>query len=119
MKLSRVCTRVEPTTAEKPDSPDNTVLYCPLRGEDQNAKSKPTQSQQSPANAPEESVYLEVVTATGDLARVLAREKGGVEIEFKFTAWRFDPPLADSFFHFDVPPGVAIVNGESPAESKP
>ncbi len=33
MKLSRVCARVEPTTAEKPATPGNTVLYCPLRGE--------------------------------------------------------------------------------------
>lgn len=119
MKLSRVCARVELTTTEKPDSPDDSVLYCPLRGEDTNTNPKTTQSQQSPANSPEESVYLEVVPATGDLARVLAREKGGVEIEFKFTAWRFDPPLSDTFFRFDVPPGVAIVNGESPAASKP
>jgi len=119
MKLSRVCARVEPATAEKPDNPDNTVLYCPLRGDDTRPDPKSTQASQSKADAPEESVYLEVVPATGDLARVLAREKGGVEIEFKFTAWRFDPPLADSFFRFDVPPGVAIVNGESPAESKP
>jgi outer membrane lipoprotein carrier protein len=119
MKLSRVCARVEPATSEKPDNPDNTVLYCPLRGDDTRPDPKSTQASQSKADAPEESVYLEVVPATGDLARVLAREKGGVEIEFKFTAWRFDPPLADSFFRFDVPPGVAIVNGESPAESKP
>ena len=34
MKLSRVCARVEPTTAEKPDTLGNTVLYCPLRGEE-------------------------------------------------------------------------------------
>jgi outer membrane lipoprotein carrier protein len=119
MKLSRVCARVEATTAEKPDTPGNTVLFCPQRGEDTHSKSKPANAEQSPSDAPDESVFLEVVPATGDLARVLAREKGGVEIEFKFTAWRFDPPLADDFFRFDVPPGVAIVNGESPTESKP
>ena len=68
---------------------------------------------------PDESVYLEVAPATGELARVLVREKGGVEIEFKFGGWRFDPPIADSYFRFDVPPGVAIVNGESAAESRP
>lgn len=119
MKLSRVCARVEPTMAEKPTTPGNTVLYCPLRGEE----SAPQQAASAAANAqdsrPDESVYLEVVPATGELARVLVREKGGVEIEFKFASWRFDPPVADSFFRFDVPPGVAIVNGESSAESRP
>jgi outer membrane lipoprotein carrier protein len=119
MKLSRVCARVEPATAEKPATPGNTVLYCPLRGEEnapQHAASAATTTQDG---GPEESVYLEVTPATGELARVLVREKGGVEIEFKFASWRFDPPLADSFFRFDVPSGVAIVNGESSAESRP
>jgi outer membrane lipoprotein-sorting protein len=78
--------------------------------------------QQQPSaqqSTPNDSVFLEVVPATGELARVLVREKAGVEVEFKFTAWRFDPLVADSFFRFDVPPGVAIVNAESPAESSP
>src|SRR5580692_1957321 len=118
MKLSRVCARVELTTAEKPATPGNTVVYCPLRGEEtkkQPASSAPNNQQ----STPNDSVFLEVVRATGELARVLVREKAGIEVEFKFTAWRFDPPLADSFFRFDVPRGVAIVNAESPAESSP
>jgi outer membrane lipoprotein carrier protein len=118
MKLFRVCARVEPTTAEKPDNPDNQVLYCALRGEDAQSKPKPDAAP-SPSDGPEESVYLEVVPGTGDLARVLARERGGVTIEFKFASWRFNPPLTDTFFKFDVPSGVAIVNGESSAESMP
>jgi outer membrane lipoprotein carrier protein len=119
MKLSRVCARVEATTDEEPATPGNAVLYCPLRGEG----SAPQQAASAAANRrdsrPDESVYLEIAPATGELARVLVREKGGVEIEFKFASWRFDPPVADSFFRFDVPPGVAIVNGESSAESRP
>lgn len=119
MKLSRVCARVELATAEKPGTPGNAVLYCPLRGEE--TKSPHTRSDGvdlQPAT-PDESVYLEIVPATGELAGVLVREKGGVEIEFQFAAWRFDPPVTDSFFRFEVPPGVAIVNAESPAESRP
>src|SRR5271163_1431519 len=53
MKLSRVCARVEPATAEKPDNPDNTVLYCPLRGDDTRPDPKSTQASQSKADAPE------------------------------------------------------------------
>ena len=117
MKLSRVCARVELATIEKPATPGNTLLYCPLRGEEPgNAASSSPDRQQS---VPSDSVFLEVVPATGDLARVLVRENAGVEVEFKFTAWRFDPTVADSFFRFDVPPGVAIVNAESAAESSP
>jgi outer membrane lipoprotein carrier protein len=118
MKLSRVCARVEAATAEKADAPGNTVLYCPLRGEQ--TKSQPASSHglTNPSAAADEAVYLEIAPATGELARVLVREKGGVEVEFKFTAWRFNPPVSDSFFQFNVPPGVAIVNAESPAESK-
>jgi hypothetical protein len=120
MKLSRVCARVELTSAEKPVTPGNSVLYCPLRGEESNPHpSSADPSANSKATGPEQSVYLEVSPATGELARVLVREKGGVEVEFKFTAWRFDPPLPDSFFRFDVPRGVAIVNAESAAQSSP
>jgi outer membrane lipoprotein carrier protein len=120
MKLSRVCARVEMTVAEKPDTPGNTVLYCPLRGEDRKGKhSNVDNPAEVHAGSPEESVYLEIVPTTGDLARVLVRQKGGVVVEFKFTAWRFDPPVEDSFFRFNVPPGVAIVNAESPVESRP
>src|SRR5271154_4128798 len=61
MKLSRVCARVEPTTAEKPDTVGNTVLLCPLRGEENS-------SQQTAADKPEtnsdQSVYLEIAPDT-------------------------------------------------------
>jgi outer membrane lipoprotein carrier protein len=119
MKLSRVCARVEATTAEKPDTPGNTVLYCPVRGEESTPQHVTGASGETQESRPDESVYLEVAPATGELARVLVREKGGVVIEFKFAQWRFDPPIADSFFRFEVPPGVAIVNGESAVESRP
>jgi outer membrane lipoprotein carrier protein len=119
MKLSRVCARVEPTTAEKPSIPGNEVLYCPLRGEETTPHSGAGGASDSQEGRSEQTVYLEIVPATGELARVLVRDRGGVEIEFKFADWRFDPPIADSFFRFEVPPGVAIVNADPSAESRP
>ncbi|HLZ52574.1 MAG TPA: outer membrane lipoprotein carrier protein LolA [Candidatus Acidoferrum sp.] len=119
MKLSRVCARVVPATDEKPATPGNTVLYCPPRGEEDKPHSGAGKDAGEQASGPEDSIYLEIAPSTGDLARVLVREKGGVEIEFKFGGWRFDPPVADSLFRFEVPLGVAIVNGESPSESRP
>jgi outer membrane lipoprotein carrier protein len=119
MKLSRICARVEPTAAEPPDTPGNIVLYCPLRGEDNKTPHAADGGADNQAAAPDESVYLEIAPTTGELARVLVREKGGVVLEFKFADWRFDPPVPDSYFRFDVPTGVAIVNTETPAESRP
>jgi outer membrane lipoprotein carrier protein len=119
MKLSRVCARVEATTSEQPATPGNTVLYCPLRGQDDKLKQSGDGAAATPEAVSNDSVFLEVVPATGELARVLVREKAGVGVEFKFTAWQFDPPIADSFFRFDVPPGVAIVNAEAVTASSP
>jgi len=118
MKLSRVCARIEFTTAEEPDTPGNTVLYCPLRGGESKPNHVAGEATDSQEAGPDESVFLEIAPATGELARILVRSKGGVAVEFKFAAWRFDPPVTDSFFRFDVPPGVAIVNAESPSESR-
>lgn len=119
MKLSRVCARVEITASEKAATASDIVLYCPLRGE----QSKPKAGARDPAHnqdkGPEQSVYLEVALATGDLTRVLVREKGGVTVEFKFADWHFDPSVPDSFFRFNVPRGVAIVDAGSAAESRP
>ncbi len=119
MKLSRVCARVEPTAAVVPLTHGNSVLYCPLRGEEPKSNHTPNDAVDTQSATLDESVYLEIAPTTGELARVLVREKGGVEIAFQFTAWRFDPPIPESFFRFEVPPGVAIVNAESPTASRP
>src|SRR5580692_2825297 len=71
MKLSRVCARVEPATTEKPDTPGNTVLYCPLRGEENKLPNAPGGAGDNLPAAPDESVYLEIAPTTGELARVL------------------------------------------------
>ena len=117
MKLSRICARIEEASAVHPADVGNTVLHCALRGVRETSGSAGSDDLQDAGQ--EESVYLEVVPVTGELARVLVRESGGVEIEFKFAKWRFDPPVEDSLFRFDVPRGVAIVNGVAPVESKP
>ena len=119
MKLSRICARIEPATAEKPSVAGDVVLYCPLRGEHNKPPSATGEAPEMQDDGPEQSVYLEVAPATGELARILVRERGGIEIEFKFADWRFNPSIPVSFFRFDVPRGVAIVDGESPDESRP
>ena len=115
MKLSRVCEQVLPAIDERPENPEHAMLYCQLRGAA--SKSPKRALGDSPSQKPlnGESVFFEIDTNSGDLARVLVRDPGGVGIEFSFTNWRMDPQVPDSLFRFDVPKGVAIVNGELPS----
>ena len=104
MKVSRVCARVDLATAEKPQTPGDTVLYCALRG---------TQAPDATGHS-QDSVFFEVVPASGELVRILIRQSDSIEVEFRFGSWQYDPPLPPSMFRFDVPPGVAIVKGDLP-----
>jgi outer membrane lipoprotein carrier protein len=114
MKLTRVCEKIQFALDEPAESFGNTVLHCVLKG----AEAR-TQEQSATAGVPDTTaardvVYLEVVQSSGDLVRILVKSTGGVGIEFRFAGWQYNPQVADSLFHFTVPPGVAIVNGELP-----
>ena len=112
VKLSRICARVDLANAEKPDKDGDVVLSCPLKGS--TAKAGQTAGNGA-VDANRDMLLLEVTPDTSQLVRAVVRGSGGVDIEFKFKDWQFDPPLPDSFFRFEVPAGVAIVNGELPA----
>jgi outer membrane lipoprotein carrier protein len=114
MKVSRVCERVGDAINEKPANPGHAMLYCELRGA-ANKSPKPAAGElPSQEHANGEAVFFEVDKSSGDLVRVLIRDPGGIGIEFSFANWRVDPPVPDSFFRFDPPKGVAIVNAELP-----
>lgn len=49
----------------------------------------------------------------GQLVRVLIREPGRVETEFRFGNWEENGFIPEVKFHFEPPPGVAIVDEES------
>ena len=114
MKVSRVCEHVVGAVDEKPENPEHAMLRCELRRA--GSKSSKGASGESPYQKPSNSevVLFEIDTSSGDLVRVLVRDPGGIGIEFSFANWRMDPQVPDSLFHFDVPKGVAIVNGELP-----
>ena len=119
MKVSRVCGKVELAVNEQPDDPADVLLYCVLRGTKPDATGDAKRNPQLSSSRDREGVFFEVVPETGQLARILVRQGGGVEVEFRFTHWQFDPQIADSQFHFSPPLGVAIVNGELPNQSQP
>jgi outer membrane lipoprotein carrier protein len=111
VKLSRICARVDLANAEKPEKDGDVVLSCLLKG----STTKVGQTAGKDAtDSNGDMLFLEIAQDTSQLVRAVERGSGGVDIEFKFKDWQFDPPLPDSFFRFDVPPGVAIVNGELP-----
>jgi len=113
MKISRICSHVELAEQEKPLREGDAVLRCDLRGQGKN-----TGTSASPdaafGNDAADLVFFELARDSGELARIIVRQSGGVAVEFRFENWRFDPPLPESMFHFEPPAGVAIVNGELP-----
>jgi outer membrane lipoprotein-sorting protein len=136
MKVSRVCARLEQATNEKSLSENNVVLRCRVRGASSkeetpkdsavpsksrnNAGSGATQeSPESPVGSQNDVVLFEIDRRSGELARLIVRQSGGVEVEFRFENWHLDPPLPESLFKFEVPTGVAIVNGELPQGDEP
>jgi outer membrane lipoprotein carrier protein len=112
MKLSRVCEKIQFALDELPESSADTVLHCELKGAGARTQEQGATASVPDTTAARDAVYLEVVQSTGDLARILVKSAGGVGIEFRFAGWQYNPQIADSLFHFSVPPGVAIVNGE-------
>src|ERR1041384_5378380 len=106
MKLSRICNKVGFTQQPAPEFSADVMLYCELRG-----ASKPNGGGDSGGKVASAEVrdiaYLEVVQSSGELVRVIANDPGGVGIEFRFANWQLDPKVDDSFFRFQVPPGVA------------
>ena len=107
--LARLCRSVEIVNPKaspggnsepRPASPGNTLLRCIPRSKSEDAG----------------SVLREVLLETdpeAHLVRVLLREAGNMETEFRFAAWQENIAVPESKFHFQPPPGVAIVNEET------
>ena len=117
MKISRVCSRVQLAESEKPLGEGNAVLRCKPRGQKQDAASGAEAAPVLGVSS-SDAVLFEVTRDTGELARLIVRQAGGIEVEFRFENWRFAPALPDAMFRFEPPAGVAIVTGELP-DGKP
>lgn len=111
-KLSRICQQIQLSIAVAPENPGDAVLYCMPRGEEPQHTNPHQLEPISPGHGEGDAIFLEVAQDSGELVRALVQGRGGVEVEFRFTQWKMDPRVPDSMFRFDVPLGVAIVNGE-------
>lgn len=78
-------------------SVENTVLRC-----------SPRENSPDPGERIRE-VLLEV-DSDARLVRVLIRQPGKLETEFRFGNWEENLPIPETKFHFDPPSGVAIVD---------
>jgi hypothetical protein len=45
------------------------------------------------------------------------RQPGNAETEFRFGSWQLNIPIAEAKFHFEAPPGVAIVDEATLADA--
>jgi outer membrane lipoprotein carrier protein len=113
MRISRICSRVEFAEHENPLRQGDAVLHCIVRGQSKTAENA-NSADNAFGNDKADAIFFEVARDTGELARIIVRHAGGIQVEFRFENWRFDPPTPEAMFHFEPPPGVAIVNGELP-----
>ncbi len=101
MSLSRICTRIESVGDLLPLTLGNFLFRCRLRGND-------AQEARAVRNV------LFEITPSGDLARIVVPQEGGIEHEFIFKDWQWDVPVRKEWFVFEPPPGVVIVDGLLP-----
>jgi len=101
MKLSRLCSKIEPARDAKPSQPLGSVYRCMFHDSAGSAASLA------------KSVLFEL-SPEGDLSRIAIPQEGGIELEFSFTGWRWDPTLDKAEFQFIPPRDVVIVDGLLP-----
>lgn len=94
-RFSRFCGRMEWADVRL-QARDNQALRCLPKSVD----------------APFREVIFEV-DAAYRLVRILVREPGDMETEFLFANWQENVALPEVMFHFQAPPGVAIVDESS------
>jgi len=101
MKLSRICSGVGPAPEIKASKAGNEVYRCALRtGENEKADAA-------------QKVLFEI-SPQSELTRIVVLQEAGMQIEFEFKDWEWNPALAKTLFQFEPPPGTVIVNGLLP-----
>jgi outer membrane lipoprotein carrier protein len=116
--LSHLCSQIDVVSqAGIPDG--HSVLRCLPKGANEAGEQAQSHTMPAEQGLSESENYLEVLlevdSSTGELARIEIHQAGGIELEYRFGNWQTDVPLSADLFHFQVPAGVAIVDGTSPS----
>ena len=114
MKVSRICARVQIELQARALNSNGVMLQCLLRGSEPE-RPRTAGNAVSLLDSQTGRVSFELNGATGELLRIVMFDPGGVQIEFRFADWQFDPRLDGSKFRFEPPVGVAIVDGDMAA----
>jgi outer membrane lipoprotein carrier protein len=128
LHLNRLCGRLELVNPNEPDNaagaahaaansdaaldPRDQVLRC---SPGKHAESESASAQ----NGGEPPAFREIlfeVDPENRLARVIVREPGDTETEFRFGHWQEQLSIPEAEFHFTPPPDVAVVNEEDLAK---
>jgi outer membrane lipoprotein carrier protein len=100
-KLCRTIEIVDPAKDENPEdhpsSAENNVLRCIPKRESADADQELRE------------VLLESDPAA-HLVRLIIRQPGNLETEFRFANWQENLPIAETMFHFAPPPGITVVD---------
>jgi outer membrane lipoprotein carrier protein len=111
MKVSRICRNVVLENSPDAVQAQGVVLRCNLRGSDDTVSATSANPAIS-STAQGAYALFELNPRTGELLRILVVDSGGVQVEFRFSNWQFDPLLQASKFSFQPSKGIAIVDGE-------
>jgi outer membrane lipoprotein carrier protein len=112
--LDRLCGKIElvppsanpNAAADAPADPRDVVLNCSPRP--------------SPGGDANDAAFRQIlfeVDPEYHLSRVVVREPGDTETEFRFGDWRENISAPEAMFHFEPPPGVSVVNAEDLARA--
>ena len=118
IKLSRICAQVAWAADASPRQAGYKVYRCELRGPgDANSLRegvvKPGGAAKASAAKGAGSVLFEL-SPQGELSRLLMDEGAGIQVEFTFKDWLWNPVLPKTLFQFEAQPGMVIVDGPLP-----
>lgn len=121
--LSRLCESIgvvpRASNQKMGQETGHTVLRCTPRGQKRDSHSGLSAADGPSPDVDFDEVLLEVDDATADLASILVRQAGGVDIEYRFAGWQRNPKLSKEFFQFVIPAGVTIVDESSLHPTQP
>jgi outer membrane lipoprotein carrier protein len=95
-------------------------IVDPAKDKDANPEDRPTNAENivlrcvPKRESPDADQELREVLLESDpdahLVRLIIRQPGNLETEFRFANWQENLPIVEAMFHFAPPPGVAVVD---------
>jgi len=117
--LSRICAQVEWAANVSPRQAGYKVYRCELRGAGDAGLSRENEGKQrgvatTAPSAKRAGTVLFELSPQAELSRILIDEGAGIQVEFTFKDWQWNPALPKTLFQFEAQPGMVIVNGPLP-----